>query len=303
MDAQYGEFVGVSNLYYAPVTADTSSAYTTGTPVYLAPSGEVAGTPKVATKNTYYDNAPANTFTTEAETEVKVTIPNIPASRAATLLGKNYDATSGRVYDSGAANPPDMALGFRFDMGTTGDYRYFWYLKGTFSQTGAETGKSKTNDVDPQTYELTFTAIVTTHQWTVNSVTQAMKRVFGDTTDSAFSGATWFTQVQTPDTVSAPDAIAMSSIVPASGATGVAASANVVLTFNNKIASHSVVLVDDVTDAVVPASYTWDTTGKILTINPTSNMTATDKHAVAIFAVTDVYGQTLANALSYFTVA
>ncbi|MEA4919383.1 MAG: major tail protein [Clostridiaceae bacterium] len=301
MADQYGEFVGVDNLYYALVTADTLSAYTAGTPAVLAPVAEIAGSPTVNKKVTYYNNKPRNTHTTEAETEITVTVSNVPARLAATLLGKYYDSFSGRVLDTGETNPPDVALGFRYNMGTDG-YRYYWYLKGTFLG-GPEDAKSKETDVDVKTYQLTYTAITTEHEFTVNSESKSMKRVYADTADSAFVATSWFTQVQTPDTTSAPDALALSSIVPASGATGVSASANIVLTFNNKIASHSVVLVDDVTDAIVAAAYTWDATGKILTINPTNNMTATDKHAVAVFAVTDIYGQVLANSLSYFTVS
>ena len=301
MADQYGEFVGVDNLYYALITADTTAAYTAGTPTTLAPVAEIAGSPTVNKKTTYYNNKPRTTYTTEGETEITVTVSNVPAQTAAILLGKYYDATTGRVLDTGEANPPNIALGFRYNMGVDG-YRYYWYLKGTFSG-GSEDAKSKETDVDVKTYELTFTAVTTEHEFTVNSESKSMKRVYADTADDAFVATSWFTQVQTPDTTSAPDAIALSTIVPASGATGVSASADIVLTFNNKIASHSVVLVDDVTDTVVPATITFDATGKIMTINPTSDMATGDKHAVTIFAVTDIYGQTLANTLSYFTVA
>jgi len=261
---------------------------------------EIAGSPTVNKKVTYYNNKPRNTDPTEAETEITVTVSNVPAQLAATLLGKYYDSTSGRVLDTGETNPPDVALGFRYNMGVDG-YRYYWYLKGTFSG-GSEDAKSKETDVDVKTYELTFTAITTEHEFTVNGESKSMKRVYADTADDAFVATSWFTQVQTPDTTSAPDAIALSSIVPASGATGITASANVVLTFNNKIASSSVVLVDDTADTIVPAAQTWDATGKILTINPTGSM-ASGKQAVTIFAVTDVYGQVLANSISYFTVS
>ncbi len=301
MADEYGEFVGVDSLYYALVTADTSATYTAGTPAILAPVAEIAGSPTINRKVTYYNNKPRDTYNTEGETEVTVTVSNVPAQLAATLMGKYYDATTGRVLDTGEVNPPNTALGFRYSMGTDG-YRYYWYLKGTFSG-GSEDAKSKENDVDIKTYQLTYTAVTTEHEWTIDGESKSMKRVYADTADSAFDPTGWFTQVQTPDTTSAPDALELSSIVPSSGATGVSASANIVLTFNNKIASHSVVLVDDVTDAIVPATTTFDATGKIMTINPTSNMTATDKHAVAIFAVTDIYGQTLTNSLSYFTVA
>ncbi len=297
---QYGEFIGVDSLCYAMVTVDTANTYTAGTPTELAPVAEIAGQPKVSKKTAYYNNKPRTTFTTEAETEIKVIVSNVPAQKAATLLGKNYDATSGRVYDSGAANPPDVALGFRFNMGKNG-YRYYWYLKGTFSG-GSEDAKSKEADVDIKTYELTFTAVTTERQWMIDGESKSMKRVFADTADDAFVATSWFTQVQTPDTSSAPDALALSSIVPADDATGVSASANIVLTFSNKITDNNIFLVNSPTGEVVSVTKSWDSTGKILTLAH-SALTSGARHAIIIANVTDVYGQELADAVSYFTVA
>ena len=50
------------------------------------------------------------------------------------------------------------------------------------------------------TYQLTFTALNTTHEWTVNSKSTTLKRVFADSTDENFEGTdtTWFAAVQTP---------------------------------------------------------------------------------------------------------
>ena len=300
MDQKYGEFVGVDNLYTAPITADTDSAYTTGTPEYLAPVGEIAGAPKVNKKVTYYENKPANTYTTEAETEIKVIVSNVPAQKAAYLLGKNFDAATGRVFDTGKANPQDLALGFRYDMGTDG-YRYYWYLKGTFSG-GSEEAKSKESDVDPKTYELTFTAITTTRKWTIDSESQSMKRVYGDTAESAFDPTGWFLAVQTPDSVAAPAAIALSTIVPTTGASSIARNSTVVITFNNKIANEEITLVT-AAGALVACAKAWDATGKILTITPDAQMAALTLHIVNVNGVVDIYGQELAAVTKTFTTA
>lgn len=196
MDQKYGEFAGVDNLHYATITADTALAYTPGTPVYLAPAASIAGSPEVANKTTYYDNVAANNYVTEGKTELTIVVPNIPASLAATLLGKPYDATTGRVYDTGKANPPMLALGFRFDKGTDGS-RYYWYLKGNFSG-GTEEAASKGADVDLKTYTLTYTAVSTTHTWTVDAEDIPIKRIYGDSSDTAFVATGWFSAVQVP---------------------------------------------------------------------------------------------------------
>jgi len=86
-------------------------------------------------------------------------------------------------------------------MGADG-FRYYWYLKGTFSG-GAEEAKSKETDVDVRTYQVTFTAVTTVHKFTVGGDEISLKRVFGDTADTDFDATGWFTRVQTPDAVGA----------------------------------------------------------------------------------------------------
>lgn len=103
-------------------------------------------------------------------------------------------------------------------------------------------------------------------------------------------------------TLAAPSALALSTIVPADAATAVAVTANIVITFNNKISEEAVV-VTTAAGVIVPAAKTWDGTGKILTIDPTSNMTAATVHLVTIGGVNDIYGQTLAASVKKFTTA
>lgn len=299
MDQQYGEFIGVDNVHYAIHTADTEAAFTTQAPEYLAPVAEIAGSPEVSNKTTYYDNKAANNYVTEGKTELKIIVSNVPGKKAATLLGKKYDAASGRIYDSGEANPPDVALGFRFNMGKDG-HRYYWYHKGTFSG-GTEEAATKKEDIDEKTYELTYTAVTTTHEWDIDGEMKSLKRVFADTADPAFDPAGWFTQVQTPTTVGAPAAVALSSSVPADGASGVSKSAGIVLTFNNKIKSEAISIIDTASGDVVAVSRAWDAAGKVLTLTPSSALAGTTKHIISIAGVVDIYGQSLAASSRDFT--
>jgi phi13 family phage major tail protein len=165
MDNKYGEFIGVDSLYYAEVTANSTSAYTPGTPQILAPVAEIAAAPEISNVTTYYDNAAANNYVSEGKTEVKVVVPNLDSQTLAKILGKLYDQTSGKVYDNGEANPPEIALGFRYNMGKNG-YRYYWYLCGTCSG-GEEAATTQKESIDVKTYELTFTAYTTAKQFTV----------------------------------------------------------------------------------------------------------------------------------------
>jgi hypothetical protein len=108
-----------------------------------------------------------------------------------------------------------------------------------------------------------------------------------------------------PDEVAAifagatPGALALSTIVPDDEAVGVAVDANIVLTFNNKIASEAIIVTDAI-GGIVAATKTWDATGKILTINPNANLTNNTLYIVAIGGVVDIYGQALAPAAKNF---
>jgi phi13 family phage major tail protein len=196
MDEKYGEFIGVDSLNFALITADTEAAYTPGTPAVLAPVAEIAAKVPINKVATYYDNKAANNYVAEGPTEIKVVVSNLDAENLATILGKDYVTADGVVYDDGQANPPECALGFRYNMGTAG-YRYYWYLLGTFSG-GEEAAVTKKDNVDVKTYELTFTALPTTHKFLVDGENKSLKRIFGDTADANFDETGWFTTIPTP---------------------------------------------------------------------------------------------------------
>ncbi|AKL96623.1 phage major tail protein [Clostridium aceticum] len=301
MDNKYGEFVGVDNLHAAIVLEDSFENYLAETPEYLAPSAEIAGAPEINSTPTYYDNVPANTYIGEGVTTLTLTIAGIPAEKAAKYLGKKYDPISGRVYDDGQPNPPDVAISFRFNKGKSG-YRYYQYLKGTFSG-GTEEATTKTSNIDVKTYQMTFTAVTTTKQWQIDGEMKPLKRIFADTTDPAFNPAGWYLQVQTPDTTEAPNALELSNSNPADEETEVAIDISPALTFNNKISSYNITMINKATLDVVAVELSLNPTGKIITINPTSNLTADTEYVVIIANVKDVYGQSLSNIIIKFITA
>lgn len=100
----------------------------------------------------------------------------------------------------------------------------------------------------------------------------------------------------------APSALAVSSTVPADAATAVAVGANVVITFNNKIAEEAITITT-AAGAIVAITKAWNATGKILTISHGANFTAATLHLVTIAGVADIYNQTLAPVVKKFTTA
>ena len=203
MDAKYAEFVGVENLHAAKVTTDTLASYTAETPAYLAPSAEISIQSNINNAPQFYDNVAGFNYVTEGVSSITLTVSGIPAAKLAELLGKYYDAATGEVIDDGQPEPPFYALSFAFNKGPDGK-RYYQYLKGTFSG-GEEIATTKADgNVTVHTYQLTFTALNTTHKWTVNGKQKTLKRVFGDTEDANFTAtdASWFAAVQVPGAAS-----------------------------------------------------------------------------------------------------
>ncbi|MPM42081.1 hypothetical protein SDC9_88743 [bioreactor metagenome] len=100
----------------------------------------------------------------------------------------------------------------------------------------------------------------------------------------------------------APTALALSTSVPAADATGVAVAANIVLTFNNAIVNESVMLMTNA-GVVVPFTKSWDSAKKVMTIDPTTNLSASTTYLLYIGGVSDIYSQSLATVVRKFTTA
>ncbi|MHB9031915.1 MAG: major tail protein [Anaerolineae bacterium] len=299
-EAEYKSVVGLDQVYIAQVTADSAAAFTANTPEYLAPAADAAAEPTTSQEMQYADDKPFDVVTGEGETKITLTLTNVPFEMVAKLLGKTFDAASGRMFDEGSGSiPPDFALSFR-SMRSNGSYRYFQYLKGKFGAPKDEAqtvGASKT----PKPQQLVYTAVNTIHKFDLGgSADQSVKRVVGDEDADNFSGATWFSQVQTPEAV-APSALSLSSSVPTDGATGVVVTADQTLTFNNALPNTQGILLLKVSDGtVVAGALSLDATKKIVTMNPTANLTASTDYLL-VYAVTDIYGQTLQGAVNFTT--
>lgn len=296
---EYKSRVGLDSLYIAEVTADTASGYTAGTPYYFAPAAEATLEPSTESATQYADDQAYEVMTSEGETKIKLKITNIPLSVLADITGRVYDTGSGRFFDNPDAVPPYFALLFRSKT-SSGDYRYYSYLKGRFEMP-AEEIRTLGEKPDPKTTEIVYTAIRTIYEFDLGDIDGSVKRVVGDTAADAFDETNWFAQVQTPASVS-PSALALSSSDPSDGDSGVAVGKTVTLTFNNELqaaAIYGVVLVK--ADGTVKAcTNSLDATKKIMTVNPDTDMDAGSTYIVSI-AVTDIYGDTLQSAINFGT--
>jgi len=302
---EYKSVVGIDQVYYALVTQDDSSCYTAGTPAVLAPAISVSAEPNTSLETQYADNKPFDVMTGEGETKITFDATAIPIEVLATLLGKQFDAATGRIFDSGGeAVPPDVALGFRSKK-SNGSYRYYWYLKGKFSapKEEADTQKEK---MDPKPAQLMYTAVNTIETFDLGDggSEKSVKRIMGDEDTTNFSATGWFSEVQTPSTTT-PDALALSSSVPVDEGTDISVSADQTLTFNNALidnAIYGIQLIDMTDGSPVAAAVSLNTTKKIITINPTADLTSARAYTIS-YNVIDIYGQHLNGTVNFTTIA
>jgi len=296
--AEYKSRVGLDSLHIAEVLQDDATDYLTGAVEWLAPAAEASAEPSVNRQTQFADDQPYDAMSAEGETSIKLKVTNVPLETLAKLTGRVYDAASGRLFDN-AGTPGYFALMFRSKK-SNGSYRYYCFLKGRFDMP-AEEFASQTDSPEPKTIELTFTALKTVHAFDLGDIDDGVKRVVGDDDITAFSGTTWFDQVQTP-VVGTPAALSLSSSTPAEGSSTLAVSANLVLVFSNVLAegAENHVLLLDSLNEVVACAKSISTDRKTITLNPNSNLSAGAAYTIAA-AVTDIYGQTLDVSVEFST--
>lgn len=295
---EYRNIIGIDDLYIAEVTQDTAAGYVADTPEYLAPAAQATQQPQNSSETIYADDQPYDIMYSEGETVINLRITNLPMEMYAKLTGRVFDAASGRVFDNGGT-PPDMALSFR-SMKSNGSYRYYQYLKGRF-EVPAEDATTRGDSPDVKMLELIYRAVRTVYEFDLGDINGTVKRVMGDDDTTNFTGATWYSQVQTPVAV-APSALALSSSDPTDGASGVLVTKTITLTFNNALVAGAInqVVVSKADGTLVACTNSLDATAKIMTVNPDASLDASSTYLVAI-AVTDIYGDTLGAVVNFAT--
>lgn len=198
MSQYVDEFRGTDNLVYAEVLTDDNgtSGYTTGTVKILAPVAEISKTVETASDTKYYDNKPALTVNAEGADTITLTVPAVGLETLADITGKRYDATTGAFMD-GIRQPKYFALGYRLRL-TDGTYRYVWRYKGSFGIPD-ETSQTENAGTDTNNQQLTYTGIMTMHNFTKSGTSE--KALVVDERDDLAVLSTFFDTVTTCDTL------------------------------------------------------------------------------------------------------
>lgn len=198
MPKTYFEYRGVSNAVYAEITADTAENFTTGTVKDLTGVSEIGKTTDSANETHYYDNLPAIVIDSVGSDEITINTSGIPLDVLADITGQYYDQTTGMLVEQ-ESTPKYFAFGYITDK-TDGTKVLVWRLKGKFSIPGT-TSATKDDGTDANGQELTYTGISTVHKFTKTG--KPARAINIDTSvNQAMTDATFFEQVNTPDTIS-----------------------------------------------------------------------------------------------------
>lgn len=198
MPKTYFEYRGVSNAVYAEITADTAADFTTGAVKDLTGVSEIGKTTDSANETHYYDNLPAIVIDSVGSDEITINTSGIPLDVLADITGQYYDEQTGMLVEQ-ESTPKYFAFGYITDK-TDGTKVLVWRLKGKFSIPGT-TSATKDDGTDANGQELTYTGISTVHKFTKTG--KPARAINIDTSvNQAMTDATFFAQVNTPDTIS-----------------------------------------------------------------------------------------------------
>lgn len=196
------EFRGCDNLVIAEVTADDlTNNYTTGAVQVLAPVAEVAKTVETSSETHYYDNTGMIIIQSEGSDEITLTVPALPLDILALITGKTVDEATGAFID-GPTVERYFAVGYRLRL-TDGTYRYVWRLKGSFAIPD-ETSSTEDDSTTTNNQQLTYTGVKTITEFANGGGTNIegrAKAVIVDERDGKCDCSTFFSTVQTPDTI------------------------------------------------------------------------------------------------------
>jgi phi13 family phage major tail protein len=284
--------IGLKKAYYAKMLTDVSgTSVTYDAPVALLRVQQVSVNPKVSRVQVPGDDLIVEDISECLGADLTIQREEFTPAEEAVLLGRTVDAGGG-VYGGNFDNPPYVAFGYMRTFKDSSVGLYVWILKTRFAPSNSTADTKPTDNVTPQYDSMSAGAITRESDGSWIYSVKSSDPAFGDT---------FFTQatLQALRAATTPDAIALSTIVPADDATGIAVGANIVLTFNNKIAyEHITVIKEDGT--LVAGAKSWDAAGKVLTFNPTSDLDVSKTYIVAVNGVTDIYGQTLASVAKNF---
>lgn len=182
--------VGLNDLHFAILTADTKEAITYEVPEPMVGAINATISPTVNTQELYADDQLWESVSALGKIDVEVETADLPLTVRAKLLGN--EVVDGVLVENKGDAPPHIGLGFK-SLKSNGKYRYLWLLKG-IAQPMAEDYSTKKDNVEHKTPKMKFTFMPRLHdgEW----------KHTADEDSTDFTGAaTWFDKVPGDTTV------------------------------------------------------------------------------------------------------
>ena len=219
---QIYEYRGVEGLVAAPVLEDSTANFTVGSVIELAGVSEIGKATDSTNESHYYDNKAAIVITSEGADEITVNTSAIPLDVLANITGQYYDSASGMFVEQ-ESTPGYWALGYQ-TKDTNGNVYFVWRLKGRFNKPD-QTNATEDDGTDANGQEITYTGVSTIHKFTKTG--KSAKAVTVNTAVNAVTASSFFSTVQTPDTVASGTAVTGVSVSPTTASIAVAETATI----------------------------------------------------------------------------
>ena len=206
---QIYEYRGVEGLVAAPVVEDSTANFIVGSVIELAGVSEVGKATDSTNESHYYDNKAAIVITSEGADEITVNTSAIPLDVLANITGQFYDANAGMFVEQ-ESTPSYWALGYQ-TKDTNGNVYFVWRLKGRFNKPD-QTNATEDDGTDANGQEITYTGVSTIHKFT--NTGKSAKAVTVNSSVNSLSASSFFSTVQTPDTIADGAAVTGVSVSP-----------------------------------------------------------------------------------------
>lgn len=188
-----GTIVGLKNVKFALLTADTEATLTYAAPKTLAPAISATITTNVSTETQYADDKALETATAIGATEVEFELSDLPTAVVNELLGVRKNADGVLEYDSNI-QAPYVAILFEAQK-SNGAKRLTVLAKGSFS-IPEDAYETKGDGVSFQSKSISGTFVARNHD--------NIFKYQVDTDDEGIGAnvvANWFTAVYNPDAI------------------------------------------------------------------------------------------------------
>lgn len=192
------EYRGIRDVVAAEVITDTTETFKCGMPFSVAWTSQLSKETANSSEAHYYDNVPAIIIDSTGADTVNVDMSAISFEVLAQLTGQFYEESTG-MFIEGERDAKYFALGYVTE-DTSGEEVYVWRLKGKFG-IPTSTHASKNDGTDAQGQQLVYTGVNTSHKFTKRGKSERAVNVYA----SKYSKGeeTFFSEVQTPDTITA----------------------------------------------------------------------------------------------------